>query len=136
MELSIIPELDRKGLRDFGVVTGSIVAGLFGLALPWLFELTYPLWPWAVFVVLAVWGVALPETLRPVYRIWMRFGLLLSKVTTPLIMGVVFFLLIVPVAFALRLLRWDAMNRVFEPEVDSYRVESASASRESLEKPF
>ena len=33
-----IPELDRKGLREFGLVTGGIVAVLFGLFFPWLLE--------------------------------------------------------------------------------------------------
>lgn len=40
-----IPELDRKGLRQFGLVTGGIVAGLFGLLFPWLLERALPLWP-------------------------------------------------------------------------------------------
>jgi hypothetical protein len=39
----VIPELDRKGLRDFGLVTGSIVAVLFGLFFPWLLERAWPL---------------------------------------------------------------------------------------------
>ena len=33
-----IPELDRKGYREFGLVTGAIVAGLFGLLFPFLFS--------------------------------------------------------------------------------------------------
>ena len=43
-----IPELDRKGLRQFGIVTGGILAGLFGLFFPWLLEHSYPYWPWIV----------------------------------------------------------------------------------------
>ena len=34
-----IPELDREGLRQFGLTTGGIVAVLFGVVLPWLFDL-------------------------------------------------------------------------------------------------
>ena len=41
-----IPELDRTGLREFGIVTGGIVAVLFGLLFPWLLERSFPLWPW------------------------------------------------------------------------------------------
>jgi hypothetical protein len=89
-----IPELDRKGLREFGLVTGGIVAGLFGLFFPWVFERSWPAWPWIVFAVLGCWGLLAPMSLQPVYRVWMRFGLLLSRVTTPLIMGLVFYLVI------------------------------------------
>ena len=44
----VIPELDRKGLRDFGLSTGGIVAALFGIFFPWLLERPWPLWPWIV----------------------------------------------------------------------------------------
>ncbi len=85
-----IPELDRKGLRDFGLVTGAIVAALFGLFFPWVLERSIPIWPWVIAGVLAVWALAAPLTLKPVYRQWMMLGLLLSKITTPIILGAVF----------------------------------------------
>jgi hypothetical protein len=130
-----IPELDRKGLREFGLVTGGIVAGLFGLFFPWLLERSWPLWPWIVFGVLGIWGLVAPMSLRPVYRGWMRVGLLLSKVMTPLIMGIVFFLLITPVAFIMKLLGNDPMARDFD-DSDSYRVPTKKAKPENLEKPY
>ena len=131
-----IPVLDRKGLREFGLVTGAIVAGLFGLFFPWVLDVRYPLWPWIFFAVFALWGLIAPASLGPVYRGWMRFGLLLSKVTTPLIMGAVFFLVIAPVALILKLIKWDAMQRRFDDEAESYRVESHKPTKENLERPF
>ena len=131
-----IPELDRKGLRDFGLLTGAIVAGLFGLFFPWAFDAGYPLWPWVVFGVLGGWALLLPDSLKPVYHGWMRFGLLLSKVTTPIIMGAVFFIVIAPVALVLRIGRWDAMHRRLDPDTESYRVLSKATPKENLENPF
>lgn len=130
-----IPELDRKGLREFGLVTGGIVAGLFGLFFPWLLERSIPLWPWIVFGVLGVWGLVAPLSLRPVYRGWMRFGLMLSKVTTPLIMGIVFFVVITPVALILKIVGNDPMARKFD-DSESYRVPTKKAPTENLEKPY
>jgi len=135
MEQHAIPELDRKGLREFGLVTGGIVAGLFGVFFPWLLERTWPLWPWIVFAVLGGWGLIAPMSLRPVYRAWMRFGLMLSKVMTPLIMGIVFFLLITPVAFLMKIFGNDPMSRDFDGS-DSYRVPTKKAKPENLEKPY
>jgi hypothetical protein len=66
----------------------------------------------------------------------MRFGLLLSKVTTPLIMGAVFFLVIAPVALILRLAKWDPLKRQFDEATESYRVASEQLSKENLERPF
>ncbi|MGI9305510.1 MAG: SxtJ family membrane protein, partial [Gammaproteobacteria bacterium] len=112
-----IPELDRQGLRHFGLVTGGIVAALFGLFFPWLLSRGFPIWPWVIFAVLAGWALVAPQTLRPVYRGWMRFGLLLSKITTPIILGVVFFVVIAPMAAVMRIARHDPLARKLDAAV-------------------
>ena len=131
-----IPTLDRKGLREFGLVTGGIVAGLFGLLFPWLLDYRVPLWPWLVFAVLAAWALAAPGTLAPVYRAWMKFGLLIGRVTTPLILGVVFFFVIMPMGLVMRLAGRDPMARRFDEAAPSYRVPSMQRPKEHMEKPF
>lgn len=130
-----IKELDRKGLRDFALTTGAIVAVLFGLFFPWLLERPIPRWPWVITAVLVVWGLAAPSSLRPVYRGWMKFGLLMSKVTTPLIMGLVFFLVVTPTGLVRRLLGKDSLARRFDRSA-TYRVPSHKAPIRNLEKPF
>jgi len=130
-----IRELDRKGLREFALTTGAIVAVLFGLFFPWLLERPIPRWPWVITGVLVVWGLAAPSSLRPVYRGWMKFGLLMSKVTTPLIMGIVFFLVVTPMGFIRRIAGKDSLARQFDGS-ESYRVPSHKAPIRNLEKPF
>lgn len=131
-----IPELDRKGLRQFGLVTGGIVAGLFGLFFPWLLESALPSWPWVVFGILAFWSVGAPGTLRQVYRTWMRFGLLLSRITTPVVLGIVYFGVVTPMALVMRVAGRDPMARRFEKTIQSYRIPSRKVTREHMEKPF
>ena len=131
-----IPELDRKGLRDFGLTTGAIVAGLFGAFFPWVFERAFPMWPWIILAVLGGWALVAPTSLRPVYRGWMRFGLLLSRVTTPIIMGALFFVVIVPVGFLMRLAKNDPLHRRFDPSATTYRTETKAQPRENLERPY
>lgn len=130
-----IPELDKAGLRKFGFTTGAIVAVLFGLVLPYLFDLGWPRWPWILAAVLFAWGAIAPATLRPVYHGWMRFGLLLSKITTPIILTLVYVITIIPTAIILRLARKDLLHRKFD-DSDSYRVKSKAPSIDNLEKPF
>ena len=131
-----IPELDAKGLREFGLVTGGIVAVLFGLLLPWLFGFAHPLWPWLVGGILWSWALVAPGTLKPVYRWWMRLGLVLSRITTPIILGIVFYLMIAPVGFIRRLGRRDPMARRLDGDEKSFRVKSHKAPKEKMEKPF
>jgi hypothetical protein len=131
-----IPELDRKGLREFGLVTGGILAALFGLFFPWVFGRPIPYWPWVIAGVLAAWALAAPITLRPVYRAWMRLALVLSRITTPIIMAVVYFVVITPVAFVMRIVGRDPMARRFDPSAKSYRIPIKKRSKEHMERPF
>jgi len=135
MKASDIPELDTRGLREFGLTTGVILVVLFGGVFPYVFDRPWPVWPWIVFAILALWAIVAPNTLKPLYHGWMRLGLLLGKVTTPIIMTLVFAITIVPMALALRLLQRDFMRRKFD-DSRSYRVKSRQPSVENMEKPY
>lgn len=130
-----IPELDKSGLRRFGITTGGIIAVLFGLLFPWLFDHSWPLWPWIVFLVLAAWGLLAPLTLKPVYRGWMRVGMFLGRITTPAILTIIFAFVIVPAALIMRLAGKDPMRREFDSS-ESYRVQSATPLHKNLENPY
>jgi len=132
-----IPELDRKGYRDFGLVTGAIVAVLFGLFFPWLFDRPLPLWPWIVLAVLGSWGLIAPMTLRPVYKVWMKFGLFMGTyIMTPLIMFIVFYGLFMPMGLIMRMFGKDGMARKLDSTAASYRVVSTKSPAKNLERPF
>lgn len=134
----VIPELDDKGLRKFAFTTGGILGILFGLFFPWLFERPWPwpVWPWAIAGVLALLALVVPRALKPIYHGWMRFGLLASRITTPLILGVVFFVLIMPIGLVRGLAGHNSMRRPFEKNLATYRVRSAPGLRENMENPF
>ena len=136
-----IPELDRKGYRDFGLVTGAIVAGLFGLFFPWVFgkafPAEFPAWPWILFIVLGAWGLIAPMTLRPVYNVWMKFGLFMGTyIMTPLIMFIVFSGMFMPMGLVMRLFGKDGMARKLDSKAETYRVVSPKAPAKNLERPF
>jgi hypothetical protein len=132
----LIPQLDRKGLRDFGLVTGAMFAGLFGLLFPWLLGFSYPVWPWVVLGILGGTGLLFPLVLRPVHYWWMRIALMISKVTTPIILGTVFFVLFAPLGLLMRLFGWDPMRRNGDERAASYRVTREQTSTGKLENPF
>jgi hypothetical protein len=127
---------DKKGLRSFALSTAGIVAVLFGLFFPWLLEVKFPLWPWVLAGVLAVWGLALPGTLGPVYRGWMRLGLVLNWISSRIVLGFVFYVLITPIGLAMRLMGKDPMHREFKLEGQTYRVLSQQRTPRHMDKPF
>jgi hypothetical protein len=131
-----IPELDRSGLRRFGLVTGGIVAALFGVAIPWLWDLRFPLWPWWIGGILAAWALLWPQGLKPVYRNWMKVGFAIGAVMNRVILGAAFYLLFFPIGMLMRLFKGDPMARKFEPKKDSYRIPSRRSPVNNMEKPF
>lgn len=133
---SQIPEIDRKGLREFGLLFGSIIAALFGLLFPWIFDHALPWWPWAVGGAFALWALLAPTTLRPVYVAWMTIGLVMSRITTPLLMGIVFYGVFTPMAVFRRVAGRDILQRRWDGDADTYRTESEKSPAENLKRPF
>lgn len=143
-DIHAIPELDAKGYREFAITTGLIVAGLFGVIIPvliWYFadrdSINWITWPWILCAVLVVWGLVAPTTLKPVYKGWMTFGLLVGTyIMTPLIMFLVFFGMFMPMGLIRRLFGKDSMGRKLDATADTYRVPSQPGKVKNLEKPF
>lgn len=131
-----IPELDAAGLRRFSFTVGAALVVVFGLLAPWLFGFGWPVWPWLVAGVLVAWGLVAPASLGPVYRGWMRFGLLLNRIVSPLVLGIMFFLVIAPVALVMRLAGRDPLARKLDRNATSYRVPSEAPPKEQMERPF
>ena len=108
-----------RQLRAFG----ASLLGLFVLAGCVLWLLGKP--PFAAGVACGL-GVALglisimPGVGRILYVFWMCLGTTIGLITTPIVLILLFLIVFTPVAFAMRLLRRDAMRRAVGPEGGSY----------------
>ena len=109
-----IPTLDRKGLRDFGLLTGGLFAAIFGLLLPWQFGWAWPIWPWVVFGTLGGLALLAPLWLEPFYRVWMKFGMVIGAIMSRIILGIVFFCVVTPTGLLMRATGKDPMRRQFD----------------------
>ena len=128
-------ELDRHGLRKFGLITGVIVVGLFGLLLPWLLDHRWPVWPWILAAALWFPALLFPMLLNPVYRGWMKFGAVLGFINTRIILGLFFYVILAPAGILMRLFGHDPMRRSFGAQT-SYRVPSKISPTTNMEKPY
>lgn len=125
-----------RELRKFGLVTGAIVATLFGIALPWLIGYQWPIWPWITAGIFWVWGLTFPASLFMVYRVWLQFGHVAGWINTRIILGLMFYLVFFPVAIILRLLGKDPMARKFDSIAKSYRIISDPIEKDHIERPY
>tara|TARA_B100000214_G_C23919998_1_gene605556 strand:+ start:15 stop:383 length:369 start_codon:yes stop_codon:yes gene_type:complete len=61
------------------------------------------------FVFLAL-GLTNSQLLTPLNKIWFKFGIFLGKIVSPLVMGIIFFLLVTPIGILMRLFKKDLLN--------------------------
>ncbi|MFN2397237.1 MAG: SxtJ family membrane protein [Gemmatimonadaceae bacterium] len=93
--------------------------------------------PWVLAGVgagLALAGIVIPGLLGPVYRGWMAFGLLLSKVTTPIFMSLLYFVAITPLGLVMRVFGRNPLNSTAHKK--SFWVQHESSSNKSMTRQF
>ena len=123
-------------LRKFGCVMAALIAGLFGLLLPWIWGFSIPAWPWMLAALFGVAGLVRPTSLRLVYRGWMGIAEPLGRFNSRLLLVLVFYVIVLPIGLVMRLGGKDPMRRRYDAAAASYRLPSKRAPRNSLEKPY
>ncbi len=80
---------------------------------------------WALIAAIVVCGLAFarPALLAPLNRMWLRFGLLLNRITSPLLMGLLFYGMITPYGCIARWLGKDLLRLRLDPSAESYWIE-------------
>lgn len=128
--------LGKDNLRRFGLITGLMVAVVFGLLLPWISQFHYPVWPWGVGLFLAGWALISPLSLRYLYTSWMRLAEILGWINSRIILAVAFYFLFFPISIVLRLVGHDPLQRKFDKATDTYRILSKHRDSNHLRRPY
>ena len=98
-----------------------------------------PRW-WALGAAAAALAMALaaPQWLAPATRVWLRFGLLLHRVTSPIILGAIYFGVVTPTGLLRRAMGKDPLRLKRDPDAESYWIEREppGPDRESMSNQF
>lgn len=109
--------------RSFGI-TFAVVFAIIGL-FPLLHGGQIRLWALAGAAIFAGIAFIWPGILAPLNRVWFRFGMLLHKIVNPVILGLMFFVIITPLALLIRLFGGKFMALDFDKSQASYWVRRA-----------
>jgi hypothetical protein len=122
--------------RSFGVTFAAVALILAGI---WYWH-GRSAWPYALGVsaVFAALAAIAPRLLAPLNRVWLKIGLLLHRVVNPLVMGLLFYGCITPMALVIRLMGKDMLRLKFDREAQSYwiRREPPGPAPESMRHQF
>lgn len=125
-EIQNIKETD-KDLRSFSHVVGGIFTAL-GLLFWWKHHHLYPYFLGAGLFLLIVGLVAL-RTLRPLYKAWMTLSILMGFVVSRILLSVIFYLLITPLALIARLVGKKFLDLRFRTDEKSYWISKEDDTR-------
>ena len=108
--------------RSFGVV--FFIVFLLIALYPLLNNNEVRLWSLIISVLFLILGILNSKILSPLNKIWFKFGLILGKIISPIIMGIIFFLVVTPIGFIMKLLGKDLINLKFNNK-KSYWIEKS-----------
>ena len=94
--------------RSFGVVF-FVVFLLIGLW-PILKGNELRIWAIVISLIFLILGILNSKILTPFNKVWFRFGIFLGNFISPIIMGIVFFLVVTPTGLIMKLFRKDLIN--------------------------
>jgi hypothetical protein len=123
--------------RKFGLTVGGAFAVIAAIS-SWRGHQRAPLTLGAIAALLILAALAAPRSLESVERQWMKLAHLISRITTPIFMGIVYFGVLTPIGFLRRSLGKNAL--VHRPVDDSYWAKrltiDAEKQRRRMERQF
>jgi len=86
----------------------------------------------------ALVSLVFPGLLKPLNLLWFKFGLLLHKIVNPVVMGLMFFLVMTPIALLMKVLGKSTFYRHFDSDVETYWIERSppGPEPESMKNQF
>ena len=113
--------------RSFGLV--FFVVFLLISIYPFLKDGNIRIWSLIISLIFLVLGLLNSNLLSPLNKLWFKFGLFLGKIISPIIMGIIFFLVVTPIAVIMRLLKKDLLNLKFKENTTYWINKSGPKSK-------
>jgi len=127
---------DGRALREFGLGLALLIVLVFWGLLPWLGDRPRPAWPLVAGGVLALAALAWPVAIYPVYRLLLPVARVIGVINTWVLLGAVFFGMLLPIGWALRSLGRLQYETRRDPGAATYRIDVDPDRVVRLEEPF
>ena len=103
-------KISKKDLREFGILIGFGFPIIIGWLIPAITGHGFRSWTiWVGFLGL-IFGLISPNLLKLPYKAWMKLGFLLGWVNSRIILGIIFFIILLPIAIVMRLFGYDPLK--------------------------
>tara|TARA_B100000242_G_C42765180_1_gene356449 strand:+ start:215 stop:607 length:393 start_codon:yes stop_codon:yes gene_type:complete len=80
-------------------------------------------WSLIVSIIILILGLTNSKFLTPFNKLWFKFGIFLGRLISPLVMGLIFFVVVTPIAILMRILKKDLLNLNFNNKIATYWID-------------
>ena len=94
--------------RSFGIV--FFIVFLLVSIYPLINDEEIRIWSLIISLIFLFLGLLNSQILTPLNQIWFKFGIFLGKIVSPLVMGIIFFLVVTPTGIIMRIMKKDLLN--------------------------
>ena len=94
--------------RSFGIV--FFIFFLIIALWPLLNNHEIRLWSLIISLIFLILGILNSKLLSPLNKLWMKFGLLLGRIVSPIIMGIIYFFVVTPTGLIMKIFRKDLLS--------------------------
>ena len=112
--------ISKKQLREFGILIGFGFPIIIGWILPAFGGHSFREWTLWIGIPALILGIANPYLLLIPYQVWMKIGYILGWINSRIILGLVFLIILIPIAFLMRLFGYDPLKKSISSQ-KSYR---------------
>ena len=94
---------------------------------PLVYEGPLRIWPIPIALLFLILGLINSKLLNPLNILWMKIGVLLGTVVSPIVLGILFFLVVTPTGLIMRALGKDLLSKKFDENRNSYWIKRDKA---------
>ena len=106
--------------KSFGLVFFIVflIIGLF----PILNQNEVRIWSVILSLVFLILGLLNSNILTPLNKVWIKFGIILGQFISPVILGIIFFAVVLPTGIIMRLIKKNFLGIKFDKSIKSYWI--------------
>ena len=126
-------KIEKKQIRNFGILF-SIVFLLIAIY-PLINEGNLRYWSVIISLVFLVAGFLKLKILIPLLKIWLKFGIFLGNIISPIVLGIIFFGLVTPTSILMKIFKKDHL-RLKKENLSTYWIKKDDNQNQSMKNQF
>ena len=106
--------------RNFGIV--FFIIFLVVSFWPLIYGEQIRIWSAVISLIFLILGLMNSKLLTPLNQLWFKFGMILGAIVAPIAMGFVFFLVVTPIGFIMRIMGKDLLKKRYDKKRGTYWI--------------